>query len=139
MRNKVQGIIITTILALAVIFIFFGKIIKEPGNYYFSADGDGFKAYYGAIYHAKYDSSAMRMDGMNYPYGEMVFFTGSQPLVVNVIRIISQHIIDISDHTVAVMNLLMIFSIVLAALFVFLLFLRFAQSFLFRLQDNQPI
>ncbi|RIJ49328.1 hypothetical protein D1614_07220 [Maribellus luteus] len=112
----------TVLLATAVVFLFFGKIIFDPNNNYYSADGDGFKAYYGAIYHAKYDTSLMRMNGMNYPYGEMVFFTGSQPAVVNVVKFISAHFIDISDNIVGIMNLLMIFSIVAAAGFLFLVF-----------------
>jgi len=122
MNIKTRGYILTLLLATIVTFLFFGRIIFDPNNYYFSADGDGFKAYYGAIYHAKYDTSAMRMDGMNYPYGEMVFFTGSQPLVVNTVKFISNHFFDISGNVVGIMNLLMIFSIVVAAGFLFLIF-----------------
>ena len=122
MNVKIRGYIFTILLATAVVFIFFGKIIPDPNNYYFSPDGDGFKAYYGAVYHLEYDTSAMRMNGMNYPYGEMVFFTGSQPLVVNTVKFISNHFFDISGNIVGIINLLMIFSIVLAAGFIYLLF-----------------
>ena len=122
MNNRTRGYLLTVLLAIIVVFLFFGKIISDPNNFYFSANGDGFKAYYGAIYHAKYDTSAMRMDGMNYPYGEMVIYTGSQPLVVNSVKFISKHIFDVSGNIVGIMNLLMIFSIVLAAGFLFLIF-----------------
>lgn len=122
MSNRTRGYFLTVLLAIIVVFLFFGKIISDPNNFYFSADGDGFKAYYGAIYHAKYDTSAMRLDGMNYPYGEMVFYTGSQPLIVNTVKFISNHIFDISGNIVGIMNLMMIFSIVLATGFLFLIF-----------------
>ncbi len=122
MSKKIKGIFLSTIVSVIIIFIFFGKIIQDPSIYYFSAKGDGFKAYYGAMYHLKYDTSSMRMNGMNYPYGEMVFFTGSQPLVVNTVKFISNNFVDISDNIVGIMNLLMIFSIVLAAIFMFLIF-----------------
>ena len=121
MSTKIRGYIFTILLGTAVVFLFFGKIIQDPKNYYFSAKGDGFKAYYGAVYHLKYDSTAMRMNGMNYPYGEMVFFTGSQPLVVNTLKFINRHFIDIDYNIVGIINHLMIFSIVLAAGFLYLL------------------
>lgn len=122
MNNKIKGFILTIIISVATVFVFFGEIIQNPNNYYFSAEGDGFKAYYGAIYHLEHDTSSMRMNGMNYPYGEMVFFTGSQPLVVNTVKLISNNLFDISDNIVGIMNLLMIFSIVIAAVFIFLIF-----------------
>lgn len=122
MSNKIKGLLLTLTISVAVVFLFFGKIIQDSSNYYFSAKGDGFKAYYGAMYHLKHDTSSMRMNGMNYPFGEMVFFTGSQPLIVNAVKFISNNLVDISDNIVGIMNLLMIFSIVLAAIFLFLIF-----------------
>ncbi|MDX8338369.1 hypothetical protein SLH46_04180 [Draconibacterium sp. IB214405] len=131
MSYKVKGIILTTILAFFVVFIFFGKIIQNPNEFCFSADGDGFKAYYGAMYHVQHDSTFMRMNGMNYPYGEMVFFTGCQPLVANAIKLFSTTIFDIGDNVVGIMNLLMIFSIVIAALCMFLIFYELDVDWVF--------
>lgn len=120
--NKLNGLISTFILSVTVILIFYGTIIKDPNNYYFSPNGDGFKAYFGAKYHLEYDTTAMRMNGMNYPFGEMVFFTGCEPLVVNSVKFISNHVVDISGNIIGIMNLLMIFSILIAAIFIFLIF-----------------
>lgn len=131
MNSRIRGYLLTVLLATAIVFLFFGKIISDPNNYYYSADGDGFKAYYGAIFHAEYDTSAMRMDGMNYPYGEMVFFTGSQPMVVNTVKFFSNHFFDIKGNIVGIMNLLMIFSIVLAASFLFLIFYELNINWLY--------
>ncbi|MEN8115976.1 MAG: hypothetical protein ABFS16_03300, partial [Bacteroidota bacterium] len=131
MTDKTKGIFLTILLASIIVLVFFGEILKEPNNYYFSAGGDGFKAYYGAIYHLEYDTSAMRMNGMNYPYGEMIFFTGSQPLVVNTVKFISKYIFDINDHIVGIINVLMILSVVVAALFLFLIFYELKINWLF--------
>lgn len=131
MNTKTRGYVFTILLATILVFLFFGKIIQDPNNYYFSSEGDGFKAYYGAVYHLKYDSSAMRMNGMNYPYGEMIFFTGSQPVVVNTVKFISQHFVDIGNNIVGIINLLMIFSIVLAASFLFLLFYELKVNWIY--------
>jgi hypothetical protein len=101
--------------------LFFGEILKDPGNYYFATGGDGFKAYYGAIYHVKYDTTALRSNAMNYPFGEAVSFTDSQPLITNPVRFISRNIADISDSTVALINLGMLFSILFSAVLLYLI------------------
>ncbi len=116
-----QGFLLTLILSVFCLFFFFGKLLQHPNQVYFSNSGDGMQAYYGAVYHVKYDTTYWRMNGMNYPYGEQVFFTGCQPFVTNVIKCIST-VIDISDYTIGILNCIMLFSIVLSAMFLFLIF-----------------
>ncbi len=123
MKNLLKGGIVTFIGGLLVLFIFYGDILRNPNEYYFSADGDGLKAYAGAVYHVKHDTNMYRMDAMNYPYGEMVNFTGSQPLITNAIKRIDKLTgIDFSDSVVGIMNLFMLFTIVLGAVFLYLVF-----------------
>ncbi len=122
MDSLKKGIFLTCILTLLTIVIFFGDIIKDSNNYYFAEGGDGFKSYYGAMYHLKYDSSYFHFQGMNYPYGESVFFTDNQPLLTNSLKWLSAYIVDIREHVVGIINLSMIFSILIAALFLFLIF-----------------
>lgn len=112
----------TLILTVVVLISFFNPILKDPNHIYFAPGGDGLKAYYGALYHVQYDQSALHTKAMNYPYGENIFFTDSQPFVVNSIRFISQNITDISGQTVAIINLLMILSIILGIVFLCLIF-----------------
>ena len=81
-----------------------------------------FKHIMAPFYHSKYDSTFYRMNGMNYPFGEMVYFTGCQPLIVNSIKFISAHFVDVSNHSIGIMNIITILSIMLAAIFLFLFF-----------------
>lgn len=122
MKKWLHGMILTIALAVMIVAFFFGEILKSPGNYWFDTSGQGFTTYYGALYHAKYDQHSFRSNAMNYPYGEAISFTDSQPLLVNPIRFISKHIVDITGHTLAIINLAMLFSIVLASLFIYLIF-----------------
>ncbi|MCG8501072.1 MAG: hypothetical protein MJB12_11775, partial [Firmicutes bacterium] len=110
------------------IFIFFGKIISDPNNYYFTTEGDGFKAYYGAIYHMQHDTGMTHLEGMNYPFGEMVFFTGSQPFIVNSLKLVSNHFVDLSDHVVGIINMIMILAILAAAIILYLIFSELGLS-----------
>lgn len=122
MDNLKKGILFTTILSLVIIVFFFREVLKNPNNTYFSSGGDGFKSYYGAIYHLQYDSTYLKFNGMNYPYGESVFFTDNLPLLTNTVKWISNNIFDIRQNIVGIINLSMIFSLLLAALFLSLLF-----------------
>ena len=116
-----RGFLLTLSLSIFFLVWGYGKLLEYPNSKYFGANGDGLQAYYGAVYHVKHDPTYWRSQGMNYPYGEQVFFTGGQPLVANVIKLVS-HVIDISDYTVAILNLIMLFSIVLSALCIYLIF-----------------
>ncbi|MFH0866698.1 MAG: hypothetical protein V1904_10915 [Bacteroidota bacterium] len=120
-----KGIWLTLLLSLIVLIFFFGKILKHPNHVYFSKDGDGLQSYYTTIYHIKYDSTYSRFQGMNYPYGEHVLFTNCQPVISNTLKFISQNIVDVSDYAVGVINLMMLLSIVIAAVFLFLVFIEF--------------
>lgn len=119
--SKKKGLLITFVASVCCIFFFFGTLLKNPNTVYFSASGDGLQAYYGAVYHVKYDTAYWRMNGMNYPYGEQVFFTGCQPFVTNIIKVVSCFV-DVSEYTVGIINCIMLGSIVLSALCVFLIF-----------------
>jgi hypothetical protein len=75
MKNRLYGIGLALGLSLIFLVIFFGKIIRDPNNVYFSISGDGLKAYYVALYHVKHDTLDFRTSGMNYPFGEIIPFT----------------------------------------------------------------
>lgn len=116
-----KGFLLTLVLALFCLFFFFGKLMINPNQVYFGATEDGMQAYYGPIYHIKHDTSYWHMNGMNYPYGDQVFFTGCQPFVSNPIKLISK-IVDISDYTVGILNSIMLFSVLFSALCLYLIF-----------------
>lgn len=122
MKNRLIGIAVTAALSLLFVLILFWEIVKSPNTTFFAVEGDGLKAYCTALYHVNHDSLASRTMFMNYPYGEIITFTDSQPLVVNSIRIISSLFGDISTYTVGIINLLMLFSLVLGAVFINMLF-----------------
>ena len=129
--RKTISLVTTVAFTAVLLYIFFKPIINDPNHIYFAPGGDGMKAYFGALYHLGYDTDAFRMNGMNYPWGENIFFTDSQPLVVSSIKFISNHVVDISGHTVAIINLFMLFSFLLAAVFLCLIFIELKISWWF--------
>lgn len=108
-------------LTLLVAGYFLGDILRSPNDFHFSKGGDGLQIYYQSIYHLKYDSTAFHQQGMNYPYGESIFFTAGQPFASNIIRLMMP-IVDLSDHMVGITNSMMLISIFLCAIFLYLIF-----------------
>lgn len=124
MKLKLKNGIVFLIITASVLFLF-KSILLNLNTTYFATGGDGLKAYYGAIYHNKYDRNYHHFNGMNYPYGENIFFTGSQPPISNAIKFIDEHLFDCSDYIVGIMNGMMIASIILGIFFLYLIFRRF--------------
>ena len=122
MKNRLLGVGFALLLSAFVILVFFGKSLGDLNNTYFSTGGDGFKAYYGALYHVRYDSLDYLNGAMNYPFGELSVFTDSQPPVANAIRFISRNVTDINGCTTGILNGLMLLSFLLGVLFLFLIF-----------------
>jgi hypothetical protein len=123
-KNK-QGLLLTVLLSVLILFFFYGKLLRDPNKVYFGAGGDGLQSYYGALYHVQYDSTYIYFQGMNYPYGDISFYGGAfQPFIADAIKYISAHLIDISPYTIGIINVIMLASIILCAVVMYLLFLE---------------
>lgn len=122
MKNFRKGILLTLVLSFAVLYIFLGPLMKDPNNIYFSASGDGLKSYASSVYHLQHDSTLFRANIQNYPYGEMAFFADCQPMITIPVKMMSQIGIDLRPYIVWIINMSMLLSIVLASIFIFLIF-----------------
>lgn len=118
---KSLGVVGNIVLSTIILIIFYGTILKNANNTYFSASGDGLKSTFGSAYHLNYDTTYLRTACMNYPFGESVFYTGGQPVIVNSFKLLKSIGIDLSLHLVGIINIWMLFSIVMGALFIYLI------------------
>jgi hypothetical protein len=110
---------------LLILVIIFGRVLLNPDAYLFSASGDAVKSYYNFSYYLKYDSG-IRHDGINYPYGDHLQYINSHPLYLQVVKFIDAHIYPLSDHGVGLLNLAMIFSLMGAIPFIYLVLKKFS-------------
>jgi len=115
--STLLNLLVSTIL----LFIVFGNILSSPNYVFFSNSGDGLKSTFGSYYHLQYDSTYWHTASMNYPYGESVLFTGGQALIINGLKLLSDLGLDFSNQLTGILNTWLLFSIVWAALFLFLL------------------
>jgi hypothetical protein len=111
-------------LPLMIVILFFPHIFRHPGNYFFASGGDGLKSYFGTYYTIKYDKDYFHSVSQNYPYGESVFYTDSQPVISSVFALLKKIGIDLSDYLIAFLNFFMLVSIPVGAFFLYLLFRR---------------
>ena len=116
-----MGLLSVVLLSIIFLVIFYGKVLFSLNTTFFSTNGDGILSYYNSYYLAKFDTSLMFSRSINYPYGEVAFYTQSQPFIAGPLKFISNHIADVTPYTVGVINFLMLFSIVMAAAFLYLL------------------
>lgn len=131
MKDFHKGILLTLLLSLAVIFQFFGPIVRDANHVYFSPYGDGLKSYAAAIYHVNTDPTLFRSNLQNYPYGEMAFFADCMPMISIPVEILSHIGIDLRPYLLGIINLSMILSIALAAFFIYLLLTEFKATWWF--------
>jgi hypothetical protein len=131
MEDFKKGLFTTLVLSIAVLFLFFGPLLKDPNHVYFAPSGDGLKSYAASIYHITDDKSLFRSELQNYPYGEMAFFADCQPMISIPVKMLSSIGIDFRSYLVGIINLSMLFSIALAAIFIFLIFTELEVSWWF--------
>lgn len=122
---QLRGILLGVALATAALFLFYGPILRAPDAHMFSTTGDGLKNYFSFAWHARYDTSAFTFAGMNAPFGEHIDMPDAQPLISNAWRTAVQHWPSLAAHSVGLENLLMLGSLVLAALFITLLLMAY--------------
>jgi len=110
---------------ILILLVLFGRVIEYPDSYLFSVSGDAVKSYYNFSYYLKYDSG-IDHNGINYPYGDHLQYINSHPLHLQVIKFMDRFIYPLSDHGVGILNLSMIFSLLLAIPFIYLILRKFS-------------
>jgi hypothetical protein len=122
--SDLKAILLLIIISVAITHILFYPISSNPNEYLFSGGGDGIKNYYSPAFFVKHDRGIWS-ESMNYPYGEHIIFTDGQPGISIPLRFINNHIISLDNHIIGILNLLMIYSLIPAIFFMFLILRHF--------------
>lgn len=122
LRNFRFEIIVLVFASIVVGFLFY-PLIFEANQYTFSQTGDGIKNYYTFMQHATNDSSFWTFESMNYPYTENIVFTDAQPILSYIIGLLG-----LGAYSIGIMHLFMVFSIVLAAFFLYKILTHYKVS-----------
>ncbi len=126
-----KGLLIAVVMSSVLLGLFFSGPLSRPNATFFATRGDGLKEYFVSAYYLKYDTAYSHSSVMNYPYGEHAMFTGNQPSISFPVKFISNNIADVSHYTVGILNMFMLLSILLGAVFIYLLLTHFKLHFLY--------
>lgn len=126
MKNRVVGLLLSLVLAAVMFLLTFGLgPLSKLNSNLTSNGGDALKDVYTTYYNAKFDTSFVRNNAMNYPYGDHYTYTGDQIFVSWPIRVAKNiGLGDFSDNVVGCVNFFVLASVFLCVIFLFLLFVE---------------
>jgi len=125
-QKEKLGLLLLLLFSCLVLYIRFSPILTASPHQVIQGYGDAFNAYNLVTYHAKYDSTYTAFEGMAYPYGDHVVIASAIPLISNSLKWMKAVGWDLTDYTVPIIHYSMLFSYLLCALFLYLIFSRLA-------------
>lgn len=127
LQNKKQipwgALALTGLMSLCLLWRF-PDFFTSPNSKVIEAWGDGYKTYLAFIYHIRYDSTYKHFQGMNYPYGEHVIPGDTQPGLSNAVKATAGIFPGIENYAIGILHFSLLFSLLLSALFLYLIFKR---------------
>ncbi len=118
-KNGLTSLLVVFI-ALLIMWPRFGAVISHPNGYLFTKHGDGLKNYFVFSYYLRHNQG-LTFSGLNHPYGDNLLFTDSSPFLALVLNFIDDHLVSISSHPIALLNLTLIAGLLLAVFFLYLI------------------
>jgi len=109
--SKKAPILLLTFVAAVFIFIVYGDLLFSANSHLFSQGRDGMKNYYTYSYHIVNDSSYSNFMGMNFPYGDSIFFTDGHPLLATVLKFVGGDSAFVERYNIGILNIMLISSI----------------------------
>ena len=104
----------------------FYPILLHPNSYLFGNTGDGLKNYFTFTYYIQNNHSWTNFEGMNYPFGESIFYTDGHPLLAVIIKSIGYIVPSIKFYGVGILNLLLLGSLLLTVVFLYKIIRHFS-------------
>jgi hypothetical protein len=112
---------LTALFTFVSLLPFWKPVLFDPHLYLFGPGGDGVKNYFTPLFYILNDHAA-HFTGMNYPYGEHLAYIDAQPWISLVMSQFLNGNAAYSGNIIAILNLLMLLSIPLAAVYLFRIF-----------------
>ncbi len=122
MIKKYKYFVFLVLLTFIFVSFFYGKLLITPNSYFIDGKGDALKNYYTYAYFIKNNQSNIEFEGMNYPYQENFMYTDCHPLQASILKQIHQFFPSIANYSVGILNLFMLASFLITAIFLYLIF-----------------
>ncbi len=116
------GWVATILLVFGLLWLKHSVWLEHPNDYFLAMSPDGLKNYMTTTWHVARDTTFTHYGGMNYPFGEHTLFTDNQPIFSSFLQWWHRNVSKIDQQVVGWLNLFQIFSVLLGATFIYLLF-----------------
>ncbi|MBI9068675.1 MAG: hypothetical protein JEZ09_15365 [Salinivirgaceae bacterium] len=126
-----KNLLLVCFLQLLVLLFFYSDIIIGANKYLMGIEHDGMKNYFMFSYYVKHFDQLFMHKGFAYPFGEYIFKSDSHPLLAIVFGVLGTMVPFIKNHTVGVLNFIMILNPIITAgiLYKIFYFLKVKSSF----------
>jgi len=114
-------LLVAILFAIAATTLILSYMVTDPSHVIIQLGGDCGKNYYTYLYHSIY-GKGIWFEGMNYPYGEHIIYADGQPVLSCTLHLFKN--LTVRD-ALAIMDLLIALSYVLAIVFTYKILLRF--------------
>lgn len=121
--------VLLLVLMVSLLWLRFPDFIKYGNDGFMEPWGDGYKTYHAYLYHVQHDSTYSHFEGMNYPYGEHVIPGDTEPTLSNGVKWLSELGLPLESRALGILNISMLVSLLLSALFLYLIFMRLQLPF----------
>lgn len=111
------------IVSFVFLLVYYQPVIFHPNNFLFNARGDAIKNYFTYTAHIN-ESGYLESHLMNYPYGESFLYLDCHPLFTMVLKALSKPFPSVVNYSVGIINFLMIISLLISAVFLYLIFVE---------------
>ncbi len=110
------------LLASVIIFYFYGPFILHPQSFLLNGTGDGLKNYYTYAWYIQNNTLSNEFTGMNYPFGEHIFYTDCHPLPAFLLKLLCYIHPIFAENCIGILNWTLLTTPILTALIVFRIF-----------------
>lgn len=99
----------------------FSKYFTRPREFMFQNAFDGLKNYYTLQYYVAHNPPGeyAKFMGMNYPYGDYIFYTDNTPAVAFLLRLLQQAGMPVGDYAIPLYHWLILANLLLASVLAF--------------------
>jgi hypothetical protein len=125
MKREFVSYFILILVSTLLLFTGFPDVLTHPNGVLMSDDLDAFKSYFNFSYYLRY-GEGFKLDAVNYPYGDLLFYVNSHPIYQWILSWIEPVFPSIVDYGPAIINLSMFISIALAPIFIFKILRHFS-------------
>ncbi|PHN01331.1 hypothetical protein [Flavilitoribacter nigricans] len=129
MKTNRWAWVLLLVLMITLLWLRFPDFFKYSNDGFIEPWGDGYKTYHAYLYHVQHDSTYSHFGGMNYPYGEHVVPGDTEPTLSNGVKWLTSLGLPLESRALGVLNISMLVSLILCALFLYLIFMRLQLSF----------